>query len=238
MSDNISFFTAFLFGFLGSVHCVGMCGGIITAISLKTLDDKKYFYFYQFIYNIGRIFSYGLIGIFVGSFGFFFFDLFSIDVKFLFRFFFPVWTIYLGFYFLGFFKNFFSYFEKISYDFFIFLNKKKIVKVFFIKSPFKEFFIGLIWGNMPCGLVYSALSLTFVSGSILKSFFLMIFFGLGTMPSLMFTGIFYSKIFFYKKKKFFIKLIGFFTILTGFYFLINSFIKKECHLQQIIFYFS
>lgn len=237
MSDNISFLTAFLFGFLGSIHCVGMCGGIITALSMKLLENKKRFYLYQLIYNTGRIISYGIVGVFVSIFGVFIFDLFGIDVKVLFKFFFPSILIFFGLFLLNVFKKFFFNLERFSYDFFNFLYKK-IFRFLHFKSPLNEFIIGLLWGNMPCGLVYSVLSISLVSGSILKSFFLMMFFGLGTMPAVIFTGTFYSNIIIMKKKNFIVKILGILTCMYGFYFLFKSFVNNDCHLQQIIFNFS
>lgn len=237
MNDDISFLTSFFFGFLGSFHCFGMCGGLITALSLKIIENKKKLFFYQIVYNSGRILSYSIIGSFVSIFGFFVFDFFSINVNFVFNIFFPLIIIFFGFKLLNIFSYTFVFFEKISYDFFN-LFYKKMSRFSFIKSPYKEFCVGMLWGNIPCGLVYSALSIAFISGSLLKSFLIMIFFGLGTLPAIIITGSFYSKIIKLKNNNFFTKTLGFFTIIYGIYFLLSFLIKKNCHLQQIIFYFS
>ncbi len=237
MNDNISFITAFLLGFFGNLHCFGMCGGLITALSLNILKNKKKFFYYQLIYNGARILSYCFIGVFVNIFGFFIFDLFGLNIKFIFNFFFPIIMIFFGIRLLNIFNNFFLLFEKFSYDFFNFLYNKIYILNFF-KSPYKEFIIGLLWGSMPCGLVYSALTITFISDSIVKSFLVMMFFGLGTLPAVIFTGTFYSRIFSFKKNNFIFKIIGFLTISYGFFFFIKILVKKDCHLQQIIFYFS
>lgn len=228
MNDDISFLTSFLIGLFGSFHCFGMCGGLITALSLKLIENKKKIYFYQFIYNLGRILSYCIIGLFVSVCGVFTFDLFKINVTFLFNIFFPLIIIFFGLRLLNIFSFFFVFFEKISYDFFN-LFYKKMSKFSFLNSPYKEFLIGILWGNMPCGLVYSALSLSFISGSLLKSFFIMLFFGLGTLPAIIFTGSFYSKIIILKKNNLIIKIIGFFTVIYGIYFLLIFFFKKTCH---------
>lgn len=237
MNDNISFITAFLLGFFGNLHCLGMCGGLITALSLDILKNKKKFFLYQFIYNGSRILSYCLVGVFVNIFGFLIFDLFDMNVKFVFNFFFPIIIIFFGIRLLNVFNNFFLLFEKFSYDFFNFLHNKFYILSFF-KSPYKECVIGLLWGSMPCGLVYSALTITFISDSMAKSFLLMMCFGLGTLPAVIFTGTFYSKIILLKKNNFIFKLVGFFTISYGFFFFIKVLVKKDCHLQQVIFYLS
>ncbi len=194
-----------------------MCGGLIIALSLDISKNRKKFLFYQLIYNSSRILSYCLIGVFVNIFGFFIFDLFDMDVKFVFNLFFPIIIIFFGIRLLNVFNNFFLVFEKFFYDFFNFLHKKFYI-ISFLKSPYKEFIIGLLWGCMPCGLVYSALTITFISDSIVKSFLLMMCFGLGTLPAIIFAGTFYSKIILLKKSNFIFKLVGFFTISYGFFF--------------------
>lgn len=237
MNDSISLITAFLLGFFGNFHCFGMCGGIITALSLNALKNKKKIFICQFIYNIGRIISYCLAGVFVNIFGFFIFDLLSIDIKVVFNIFFPTIIIFFGIRLLNIFNNLFFKLEEFSYDFFNFLYRKFYLFTF-LKSPYKEFFIGLLWGSIPCGLVYSALAITFVSSSLINSFFIMLCFGIGTLPSIIFVGGFYSRLMSYKKKNLITKIVGFLTIAYGFFFLVKMIVKKNCHLQQIIFYFS
>ncbi|HIH2763044.1 MAG TPA: sulfite exporter TauE/SafE family protein [Candidatus Azoamicus sp.] len=237
MNENISFITAFLLGFFGNLHCFGMCGGIITALSLNILKNKKKIFIYQIIYNSSRILSYCFIGMFVNIFGFFIFDFLNFNIKFIFNVFLPIIIIFFGMRLLNIFSSLFFQFEKISYDFFNFLNNK-IYLFTALKSPYKEFIIGMLWGSMPCNLVYSALAITFISSSIVKSFLIMMCFGIGTLPAIFFAGSFYSKLIILKRNNFLTKIIGFLTISYGFFFLIKILIKKECHLQQIIFYFS
>lgn len=228
MSDDISLLTAFLIGLFGSFHCFGMCGGLITALSLKLIENKKKIYFYQFVYNLGRILSYCIIGFLVSVCGVFIFDFFKINVAFLFNVFFSLIIIFFGLRLLNVFSFIFIFFEKISYDFFN-LFYKKMSKFSFLRSPYKEFCVGMLWGNMPCGLVYSALSLSFVSGSLLKSFLIMFFFGLGTLPVIIFTGSFYSKILILKNNNLITRIIGLSTVIYGIYFLLIFLLKKTCH---------
>lgn len=237
MNENISFITAFLLGFFGNLHCFGMCGGIITALSLNALKNKKKIFICQIIYNISRILSYCFIGMFVNMFGFFIFDFFNFNIKLVFNFFLPIIIIFFGMRLLNIFNFLFSQVEKVSYDFFNFFNNK-IYLFAALKSPYKEFIIGMFWGSMPCSLVYNALAITFISDSIIKSFFIMMCFGIGTLPAIIFAGSFYSKLIILKKNNFLTKIIGFLTISYGLFFLIKILIRKDCHLQQIIFYFS
>jgi hypothetical protein len=59
--------TAVLLGFLGSFHCVGMCG----SIALAMIGGKgKAFLSNKTLYNLGRSVTYALLGLIVGSLGF------------------------------------------------------------------------------------------------------------------------------------------------------------------------
>jgi sulfite exporter TauE/SafE len=59
---------AFMTGLLGSAHCLGMCGGLVSALSL-TADGRNSGLGFQLLYNLGRILTYGLIGLMVGWLG-------------------------------------------------------------------------------------------------------------------------------------------------------------------------
>ena len=48
--------------------------------------------------------------------------------------------------------------------------------------------LGLLWGWIPCGLVYSALILTISAGGVLQGLGIMLAFGLGTLPNLLAMG--------------------------------------------------
>lgn len=73
MNDPVSFISAFLLGLFGTLHCVGMCGGIIGALSLslpvEIRDHKPHLFLFVTTYNIGRIMSYTLAGLIAGAVG-------------------------------------------------------------------------------------------------------------------------------------------------------------------------
>ena len=54
----------------------------------------------------------------------------------------------------------------------------------FASGP-SRWFSGMLWGLVPCGLVYSVLPLAFLSGDVLTGAVLMLAFGLGTLPNLL-----------------------------------------------------
>ena len=67
------YISALLIGLLGGTHCVGMCGGIVTALTIglsnQKRNDSRRFFAYQLSYNIGRILTYTITGALVASIG-------------------------------------------------------------------------------------------------------------------------------------------------------------------------
>ena len=65
---SIDYLSAFIIGLLGSGHCIGMCGGITTMLTSALSPQSKASDQFKLVtaYNIGRIFSYSLIGAIVG----------------------------------------------------------------------------------------------------------------------------------------------------------------------------
>jgi hypothetical protein len=58
-----------------------------------------------------------------------------------------------------------------------------------IKTRLQAFGFGIIWGWLPCGLVYTALTLATSAGDSLRGALTMLAFGLGTLPAVMGVGI-------------------------------------------------
>jgi sulfite exporter TauE/SafE len=92
-----------------------------------------------------------------------------------------------GFYIAGWFPRF-AYIEKLGSR-----TWKKIEpfgrKLIPVKTRLQAFLFGMIWGWLPCGLVYTALALAATTGDILHSVLTMLSFGLGTLPAVMGIGI-------------------------------------------------
>ncbi len=57
-----------------------------------------------------------------------------------------------------------------------------------LKSPIAALPFGMLWGWLPCGLVYSALSWAAVAGNAVHGLLIMIAFGLGTLPAMLLVG--------------------------------------------------
>jgi len=167
--------TALLLGFLGSFHCVGMCGPIALAVGGK--GNLSYFR-HKMLYNLGRSFTYALLGLVVGSIGFSL-SLAGIQQGF---------SIAMGLIILIFslsYKKADQFLTIPALSGVVIWVKRKLNH--FLKAGGNSAFFGtgLANGLLPCGMVYMAL----VAALGLQSPFLgvayMFFFGIGTIPMLL-----------------------------------------------------
>ncbi|MGS2720101.1 sulfite exporter TauE/SafE family protein [Paraglaciecola aestuariivivens] len=176
--NELSIFSAFLVGLAGGVHCVGMCGGIVGAFSYA-LPKGSAILPYSFAYNSGRVFSYMLAGCITGGLGY----VFSQQVEkglVLLQFLSAVLLFLLGLYIAGWWQAI-TKIEKLGAYFWKRIHpwSKSLLP---FKHPLQAFPYGMIWGWLPCGLVYSVLTWSLASGSILQGALIMLGFGLGTLP--------------------------------------------------------
>lgn len=166
---------AFLLGFLGSFHCIGMCGPI--AIALPQHEGKKNLVFTSaLLYNIGRVITYAIIGLLFGSIGK---GLFIGGFQ-------QVVSIITGvtiIVFVSFPYILPSKFKQISV-LKIPMIRNAFSKAFKMKSFSAYLFLGLINGLLPCGFVYMALSGAMLTGNTIDGSLFMAFFGLGTIPAM------------------------------------------------------
>jgi sulfite exporter TauE/SafE len=191
MSDPITLTSAFLLGFFSTLHCIGMCGGIIGALSLSLPPDirshKLKLFTFVMTYNIGRLISYSVAGLIAGAVGTSVlqsagFDqghniLRAIGVSMM---------VAIGLYLTGWLPQLASV-EKIGIPLWKHLEPiaRKLVPVASIP---KALAYGLIWGWLPCGLVYFVLIWALTAGDALHGALTMLAFGLGTLPTLITAG--------------------------------------------------
>ena len=182
--------TALAIGFLGSTHCIGMCGGIIGALNAGMppfhARSNLLKLIYNLLYNTGRITSYCLAGAGIGL-------LAAQSSTMAINVFLPIgeliaaaFLIALGFY-IGGWNRAIVWLERLGQYFWKYIQPygERFMPV---RSPLHAFGLGLVWGWLPCGLVYSALALAMTTGSTIDGAFVMLVFGLGTLPVLMIMG--------------------------------------------------
>lgn len=185
MIDWAQLLPAFLIGFLGAGHCVGMCGGIMSVLSLNTGKVGIARLILLLNYNLGRITSYTCAGVLLGWLGSDVTD-FYMGATAL-RWIAGALLIAMALYLAGWWKGL-VYLEKIGSVFW-----KKIQpfgkNLMPVDNAFKALLLGGLWGWLPCGLVYSALGLSAAQGSMRGGALVMLAFGLGTLPLLLITGV-------------------------------------------------
>lgn len=167
--------SAFLIGLFGSFHCIGMCGPIVLALPVEKGNVGK-LVTGRLLYNLGRAMTYGCIGIIFGFVGqglslAGFQQSVSIlaGVMIILMVFLPARVTQK------------IYLLKPAYGFSNW-TKVKFGQLFKSKTTLSNFFIGLLNGLLPCGLVYIAVAGAIASGSALQGATYMFVFGLGTLP--------------------------------------------------------
>ncbi|MCP4046695.1 MAG: sulfite exporter TauE/SafE family protein [Gammaproteobacteria bacterium] len=181
--------TAFFVGLLGSGHCFGMCGGIAAGLgSLPVQNDAdaraKPRALSAFLFNVGRILSYACLGL-VSAW------LLSRVGKVLNV---PQWSMVLRF--LTAFMIFLIGLQYLlNWNTLAFIEKagakvwKHVlplaVRASSLPGGTGRLLLGLLWGLLPCGLVYSVLLTASAAGSSISGASVMLAFGIGTLPSML-----------------------------------------------------
>jgi sulfite exporter TauE/SafE len=179
--------SALLVGLLGGVHCAGMCGGIVAAFSFRADGSAPPFRLHVG-YNLGRVLSYTLFGALAGSLGA---SLNLLKIRPLQMVLYVVAQlvmVLLGLYLAGW-NRWVLVFERAGGALWSRVQPyfKKLLPVRNLPGAFAA---GMVWGWLPCGLVYSVLVGALASGSATGGAALMLAFGLGTLPNLLGMGLF------------------------------------------------
>lgn len=182
MPDS-GFLALFLVGLLGGTHCVGMCGGIVGALSMGVPARWSM----HLAYNGGRILSYAAAGSIAGALGAASMGLEGqVPVRLILYFVANLMLVALGLYLLGITRAL-AFTERAGQA--LWLRLQPLTRRFLpARSAAQAFPLGLLWGWLPCGLVYSALAMALTAGSAGRGALMMLAFGLGTLPNLLLAG--------------------------------------------------
>jgi sulfite exporter TauE/SafE len=177
-------------GLMSGVHCAGMCGGIVGAVSMQ-LPRNLGPGFYHLAYNAGRILSYAVAGMIAGALGKGSLVLKGIlPVQQALFGFASLMLILMGLYLAGIWQGA-RHIEQAGGALW-----KKIQpysrKLLPADSLPKVFGLGVLWGWLPCGLVYTVLLSALAMGDAWRGGLVMLAFGLGTLPNLLAVGLFSS----------------------------------------------
>lgn len=192
--------SSFLLGLVSSGHCIGMCGGILTALTVGVrtqVHSRPMLHMqYLFAYNSGRIISYGVMGLMLGllhwltgqlpwvssiseswmSWGHLVLQTLGATVLFILG---LNWMGLLpsGLHFYGIGRWFWRRLEPVG---------RKLLPV---QTRAQAVLYGLVWGWLPCGLVYTTVVYAASQASSVQPVFTMLAFGLGTLPALLLVGV-------------------------------------------------
>jgi sulfite exporter TauE/SafE len=181
---------AFLVGLLGGLHCLGMCGGIVTSLTLgqARASGSGARLRLQLGYNLGRLLGYGVIGALFGGLGQWLlaFLPFAQAQRLLYAAA-AVMMVLLGLY-LGRWWQGLALVERLGAHLWRFIEPlgRRLLP---IRSLWQAVGLGFVWAWLPCGLVYSVLIWSLAAGDAISGAVLMLAFGLGTLPNLLGIGL-------------------------------------------------
>lgn len=203
----LEIFMVFLGGFLGSYHCIGMCGFIPTLISYHN------FLISNILYNTGRVFTYSFLGFMAGLAGMYFhkveFQLLQTSISWLLG----ILMIVFGLQITGNIKEKgVPFLDPVFNTLSDFLNH-------FRTSPF---FLGMFNGFLPCPLVYAFLTKAVLDKDPVKGMLTMVVFGLGTVPAMLFAAKLVNIVSPYTRKNI-VRLAGLIVILFGVWTILRAF---------------
>lgn len=180
---------AFLMGLMGGAHCIGMCGGIVCALthSCQSKKNRNFSAFgYQLAYSVGRITTYSLLGGLTGFAGVVMAERAGSSGATILRYTSAMLIILSGFYIAGWWR-YTDILERAGKFFWQPLSR--LTRYFVpVTSLSQAYFLGGLWGLLPCGVVYSALLFSLSAHQVAGGALVMLAFGLGTLPALLLVG--------------------------------------------------
>lgn len=179
------FGAVFLTGLLGGVHCAGMCGGIVAALSNHSGSGRLPLHL---AYNLARVTSYAIAGALaglVGSLGLLLDGVLPVQLALYVLA--NAMLIALGLYLTGV-SQVATAMERLGMG--LWRRVQPLTRHLLPADTLpRAVGLGLLWGWLPCGLVYGVLTTALLTGSALDGAALMAAFGLGTVPNLLLAGL-------------------------------------------------
>jgi len=211
--NNYFILAALVMGIAGSLHCVGMCGPLISIMPYDRTSRIK-FITTKALNHLGRITTYILLGIVFGLMG-----------KAIVAAGFQQWlSIISGILILLMVlwpKRWTKFSPKSKIFGFTSWVKSRFSLLLKTRKPSTLYFLGVLNGLLPCGLLYMALAASISTGSATNGALFMLMFGLGTVPALVLVGVFANKL----KQRFansFMKVSRVLLVMTAFLLIVRG----------------
>ena len=177
--------SALVLGLLGGGHCLGMCGGLMGALTLAIPPEQRGKRLRLLLaYNVGRILSYALAGLLIGLAGW---AVANSPAALALRVIAALLLIGMGLYLAGWWSGL-TRVEALGRGLWRHIQPYAS-RLMPVTSLPRALLLGALWGWLPCGLVYSTLLWSASQGDAFDSALLMLAFGLGTWPVLLATGL-------------------------------------------------
>jgi len=176
----------FMVGLLGGVHCIGMCGGIASALALNQAPGARAWSL-QLGFNTGRIATYAAAGALAGAAGSMSLFLGGVlPVQLAMYALANLMLIGLGLYLFGV-TRYVAVLERAGAKVWQRI-RPAMGRLMPANTLPRALALGALWGWVPCGLVYSMLATALLAATPLQGAEVMLAFGLGTLPNLLFAG--------------------------------------------------
>lgn len=165
-------------------------GALSLSLPAEVRENRLRIGLFVTAYNLGRLASYMLAGALAGAFGVEVLALLGLDddtAHSLLRVFGAAFIIAIGLYLGGWFPQLIKV-EKLGQP--IWHKIEPVTRRLMpIKAPWQALLYGMLWGWLPCGLVYVVLLMTVTSGSAVQGAAMMAAFGIGTLPAMLSAGV-------------------------------------------------
>lgn len=192
--NPVSLTAAFLVGMAGSMHCVAMCGGISGALGMRarSISGSGRTSLLTLMHQVGRVTSYTLAGAIVGACSGLILSLFDVNKLALGA------RIAAGSVLVAIATNILFKWQSLG------LLERAGARLWRRLAPLGahispqgklgSLLLGMLWGWLPCGFVYSVLIFAALQGGAIQGAAMMLCFGLGTLPALLGAGLLGSKL--------------------------------------------
>lgn len=187
LPESLSYSAALLVGLAGSPHCIGMCGGIVSLFNLSARDGQagSRGFSNNIIFQFGRVSCYTMLGAIAGATG-----AIALGERELvgvaFRWLSLLLLLSIALSVLG----WWSPAKRLERAGSLLWQKLQPMARPLLQSSKKSrvYALGVLWGFLPCGLIYSTLAWSLTTGNTVQAALMMLCFGLGTMPALLGVG--------------------------------------------------
>lgn len=190
MTSTLSLTAAFVAGTAGSMHCMVMCGGIAGALGMRARavgQTAPIALLHSILYQLGRLASYATAGIIVGAFGQMAEAMLQwLPIAQVLRALSGLLLITIGLQLL-FQLRWLNVLETLGAQ--LWRHIAPLSQYTSSQGYLNSFLLGVIWGWLPCGLIYSMLMLGALGGSAAEGGLIMFAFGLGTLPAMISTNV-------------------------------------------------